>query len=195
MPKENENGYSQEEETVILTDENGRQLVCAIEQPLPVEGKEYFLLRPLDETVEIFAWEETPEGEEAILLETEEQMDAVFPDAQAVLAEQELALQRSAYALTVIGDVPDPEEDDILTLEIEDEGAPLEPEQLQYLATFYHEEREFEIYRRLNPLLLFGTYNSAGEMELLSPEEFHKVQPMLEEQLALIEEQMFGEAE
>ncbi|HAX76633.1 MAG TPA: DUF3727 domain-containing protein [Cyanobacteria bacterium UBA11372] len=190
MSTAKENGYSQDE-TVILKDETGRELICYVEQTLDVEAKEYVLLRPVDDTVEIFSWQADKE-EEAFLVEEEEVLDEIFPIAQAVLAEQDLTLKRSAFALTVAGDVPPPTEEDILTLEIDDEAAlaPLEPEQLQFLANFYHEDHEYEVFRRLDPLLLFARRNNAGELELLSPEEFQRVQPMLEEQLAQLEDEM-----
>ncbi|MFB2982239.1 DUF3727 domain-containing protein [Microseira sp. BLCC-F43] len=190
MSTAKENGYSQDE-TVILKDETGRELTCYVEQSLEAEAKEYVLLRPVDDTVEIFSWQADQE-EEAFLVEEEEVLDEIFPIAQAVLAEQDLTLKRSAFALTVAGDVPPPTEEDILTLEIDDEAAlaPLEPEQLQFLANFYHEDHEYEVFRRLDPLLLFARRNNAGQLELLSPEEFQRVQPMLEEQLAQLEDEM-----
>jgi hypothetical protein len=71
----------------------------------------------------------------------------------------------------------------LFTLEIEDDEATLEPEQLQLLASFYYEDQEYAIYTPLDPLLFFARMNSSGDPELLSPEEFRKVQPLLEEQL------------
>lgn len=195
MSKEKENGYSQEE-LVTLQDEVGRVLPCYIEHSVEIEGNEYVLLRPVDDTVEIFSWQADKE-EEAFLVEDEEVLDKIFPIAQAVLAEDDLTLKRSAYALTVAGEIAPPDEEDILTLEIDDEEgqAQLEPEQLQFLANFYHENHEYEIFKRLDPLLLFARLNKAGQLELLSPEEFQRVQPLLETQLAQLEDQMFDDME
>ena len=181
MSKQKENGYSQEE-PVILTDETGRELACYIEQSLEVEGKEYLLLLPVDSPVEIFAWQEDSE-DEAVLVEEEDTLNLIFPIAQAVLAEQDLTLKRTAYSLTVAGELPPVDEEEILTLEIEDDATNLEPEELQLLASFYHEEQEYAIYTPLDPLLFFGRFNQNGKAELLSPEEFQKVQPLLEDQL------------
>lgn len=195
MSNEKNNGSFQDE-PVTLQDETGRELTCFIEQSLEVDGQEYVLLRPVDDTVEIFSWkEESPE--EAFLVEDEETLEQIFPVAQAVLAEQDLLLKRSAFALTVAGEVPPPTEEDILTLEIDDEESPagLEPEQLQFLANFFHEENEYEIFKRMDPLLLFARIGKTGQLELLSPEEFQRVQPLLEEQLAQLEDQMFDEEE
>lgn len=116
-------------------------------------------------------------------MEDDATIDQIFTTAEAVLSEQNLILQRTAYALTVAGELPPVEDTELFTLEIEEEGADLEPEQLQLLASFYHEEQEYAIYTPLDPLLFFARLNKDGHAELLSPDEFRKVQPLLEEQL------------
>lgn len=178
-----ENGSS-DNGSVTLKDDAGRSLKCYIEQSLEVEGSEYLLLMPVDSPVEIVAWDEDEDEDEAdaTLLEDDEEIDLVFPDAQAVLAEQNLTLKRTAFTLTVEGELPAVDEEDILTIEIEDD-VELEPEQFQLLASFYHEDQEYGIYTPLDPLLFFAQRNKAGQPELLSPEEFKKVQPLLEELL------------
>lgn len=179
-----ENGQS-DNASVTLTDEVGRSLECYIEHSLEVDDSEYLLLLPVDSPIEIVAWDEneTEDEAEATLLEDDEEIDLIFPDAQAVLAEQNLTLKRTAYTLTVAGELPPVDEEEILTIEIEDEEAQLEPEQFQLLASFYYEEQEYGIYTPLDPLLFFARRNKLGQPELLSPEEFKKVQPMLEELL------------
>lgn len=179
-----ENGQSGNE-SITLTDAAGRSLNCYIEHSLEVEGSEYLLLLPVDSPVEIVVWddEEDEDLADATLLEDDEEIDLVFSDAQAVLAEQNLTLKRTAFTLTVAGELPSVNEDDILTIEIEEDDVELEPEQFQLLASFYHEEQEYGIYTPLDPLLFFAQRNEAGEPELLSPEEFKKVQPLLEELL------------
>lgn len=169
--------------SITLTDDKGRTLECYIEHSLFVDEQEYVLLLPVDSPVEIFAWEGEDEEEEAILVEEDEIIDEIFPTAQAVLAEHNLMLRNTAYALTVAGDLPPFEESQLFTLEIEDEEADLEPEQLQLLAYFYHEEQEYAIYTPLDPLLFFARILPNGKPQLLSPEEFRQVQPLLEEQL------------
>ena len=182
FPKEN--GQSANG-NVTLTDEVGRSLNCYIEHSLEVEGSEYLLLLPVDAPVEIVVWNEDEEDEEegdATLLEDDE-VDSIFSDAQAVLAEQNLTLKRTAFTLTVAGELPPVNEDEMLTIEMEEDDVELEPEQFQLLASFYHEEQEYGIYTPLDPLLFFARRNKAGQPELLSPEEFKKVQPLLEELL------------
>lgn len=193
--EENENSPSG---SVTLTDETGRSLECYVERTLFVEEREYLLLLPVDAAIEIFAWQSNGEDEdgvdrtfstsngedeEAVPVEDDPTIDRIFSTAEAVLAEQNLILKRTAFALTVAGELPPVEETELFTLEIEDETAQLEPEQLQLLANFYYEDREYSIYTPLDPLLFFARLNSSGKPELLSPEEFQKVQPLLAEQL------------
>lgn len=182
-----ENGHSSNE-FVTLTDESGRQLNCSVEHSLDVEGAQYLLLMPVDTPVEIVAWddEEDEDSTDATLLEDDAEIDLIFSDAQAVLAEQNLALKRTAFTLTVAGEMPsveDVDEDDILTIEIEDDDLKLEPEELMFLASFYHEEQKYEVYTPLDPLLFPARRSPTGQAELLSPEEIQKVQPILNEWL------------
>lgn len=168
---------------ITLTDEKERTLECYVEHSLAVNGQEYVLLLPVDSPIEIFAWQGEGEEEEAILVEDDVEIDAVFSTAQAVLSEQNLMIKNTAYALTVAGELPPVEESEIFTLEIEDEETELEPEQLQLLTNFYHQDQEYSIYTPLDPLLFFARITNTGEPELLSPEEFRQVQPLLEEHL------------
>lgn len=169
--------------SITLTDEKGRSLECYVEHSLSVDDQEYVLLLPIDSPIEIFAWQDEGEEEEAVLVEDDETIDRVFSTAQAVLSEQNLIIKNTAYALTVVGELPPVEESEIFTLEIEDDEAELEPEQLQLLASFYHEDQEYAVYTPLDPLLFFARITTSGKPELLSPEEFRKVQPLLEEHL------------
>ncbi len=178
--EENENSSAG---SVTLTDEVGRSLECYVERSLFIEDQEYLLLLPVDAAIEIFAWESNGEDEEAIPVEDDATIEQIFSTAEAVLAEQNLILKRTAFALTVAGELPAVEDTELFTLEIEDESDSLEPEQLQLLASFYYEEQEYSIYTPLDPLLFFARLNSSGQPELLSPEEFQKVQPLLAEQL------------
>lgn len=173
---------------VTLKDEAGLSLSCYIEHSLEVEGKEYVLLLPVDATVEIFAWdvdEETQSDDEVLVNMEDEELNEIFPTARAVLEEQNLALHHTALTLTVTGEIPEHDEEDILTLDIndDDDDDEREPEQFQLLANFYHKDREYAIYTPLDPLLFFAQMNELGQPELLSPEEFQKIRPTLEDRL------------
>jgi hypothetical protein len=170
--------------TVVLTDENGRTMTCYVEHSLELEGQEYVLLLPVDSPVEIFAWKEMGEDEEAIPVEDEDEIDRVFPIAKAVLGEQNLSLKRTAVTLTVEGDLPELTEDDLAEDELEEEH-----EELQLLASFYEGEQEYAIYAPLDPFFILARIDANGEPVLLSPEEFQKIEPML----PMLEDQLFDE--
>jgi hypothetical protein len=181
-------------EIVTLTDEYGRSLECYIENSLETGDKFYLLLMPVDIPIVIVAWDleddeddeeededEDEESSNAYLLEDNDEIEEVFGDAKAVLAELELSLKHTAYTLTVGGDLPQAEE--VITLELDAEGQPLEPEELQLLASFYHQEQKYEIYTPLDPLLFLATYDHrSGKIDLVSPEN-EDLQPILEELL------------
>ncbi len=161
--------------TLSLTDEQGRSLLCYVERSLPIEDSEYVLLLPVDSPIEIFAWEEDDESEDddEVLVDIEDsELDEIFATAKAVLAEENLALQRTALTMTASGDLPEVAEEDIITLDIEDDQGQLNFEQFQQLASFFHEDQEYVICTPLDPLLFFARMNSSGQPELLSAEEF-----------------------
>jgi hypothetical protein len=161
--------------TLSLTDEQGRSLLCYVERSLPIEGSEYVLLLPVDSPIEIFAWEEDDESEDddEVLVDIEDsELDEIFATAKAVLAEENMALQRTALTMTASGDLPEVAEEDIITLDIEDDQGQLNFEQFQQLASFFHEDQEYVICTPLDPLLFFARMNSSGQPELLSAEEF-----------------------
>ena len=171
--------------TVTLSDEDGRSLLCYVENSMDVEGEEYLLLRPVDSPIEIFAWEadEADEDEETLVDIEDEEIDEVFSTARAVLAEQDLTLNRAALTLTVTGDLPEPTEEDTITLDLGEDEALVGSEEFQLLANFFYEEQEYAICTPLEPILFFARMNGEGQPELLSPEEFQAVRSQLEDQL------------
>jgi Protein of unknown function (DUF1292) len=98
------------EPTVNLKDEDGRSLPCHIENSMKIRGEEYVLLLPVDAPIEIFAWADDEEAEdeegEMLIDIDEEELDDVFATARAVLAEQDLILNRTALTLTASGEIP-----------------------------------------------------------------------------------------
>lgn len=177
-------------EKVTLTDEDGRSLECYVENSIEVDEMTYVLLMPVDSPIVIVALENEDEDvSEAILIEDQTEIDQIFADAKAVLAEQDLVLKNTAYTLTTSGELPPVEEDKILTLEIDEEDTQTESEELQYLASFYHGSQYYKIYTPLTPLLFLANYNSTGELKLVSPED-ERMQPILEELLFEEEEEL-----
>jgi Protein of unknown function (DUF3727) len=172
--------------TITLTDESGKTLDCYLEQTLEVEGEDYFLLLPVNSPIEIFMWQGDPDSDSEVLVDVEDQdIEPLLPTAKAVLAELDLSLQRSAYTLTAVGELPEVEEEDCFTLEVSDDDDTAEAvaEEFQVLASFFHEDEQYTLCTPLEPLLFFAKRNASGEISLLSPEEFRSVQVQLEDKL------------
>lgn len=176
----------EEADIITLWDEQGRSLDCYIENAYETDDLTYMLLVPVDTPVMILAWDEESEEEEsdAFLIEDSEEIERVFADAKAVLAELDLLLKPTAHTLTVSGELPPLEEDNVLSLEI-DSDAPSsssEPEELQFLASFFSEDQKYSIYSPLAPLLFLGVGDGEGKVELVSPDD-DGMGPILEELL------------
>ena len=171
-----------ENPTVTLRDELGKSLNCYIEQSLEHDDSAYALLLPIDTPVEIFAWSDESGEEEPILVADQEELDTIFPTAYAVLQEQNLVLKRTAVTLTVEGDLPDFDEEDVI---LNDNGADdrygeeEELDELQHLANFYHKEQEYSVYTPLDPLFILARLDEEGQPTLLSAEEIEELEPVL----------------
>jgi hypothetical protein len=189
----------EEPETMNLTDEQGRSLLCYVETSIKLANRDYVLLAPIDSPIEIFAWteDEDDEDEEMLVDITDDDIDGIFPSARAVLAEQDLILQRSGLTLTASGDLPEVQEEDIISLDIDDPSGKPNIEQFQQLASFFHNEQEYVVCTPLDPLLFFARLNAKGEPELLAPEEFQELLTLDEfkEIQARLEEQYMDDDE
>ncbi len=171
------------EETVNLLDANGRNLLCYVEHSLESDGTVYLLLMPIDIPIVIISWEDEGEEEtEAVMLEDDAEITAIFANAKAVLAERNLYIKHTAYTLTATGELPPIEEEQVLSLNLDEEDEEIESEELQFLASFYHSDQKYSVYTPLTPLLFFARYDARGEIELVSADE-QGFQPILEELL------------
>ncbi|MCM1981363.1 DUF3727 domain-containing protein [Lyngbya confervoides] len=168
-----------EGEILTLTDETGHLLNCYVEAAVDLDGERYALLSPVDYPVDIFAWVENGDEEEILMPIEEAELSEIFATAQAVLAEQNLKLKRSALSLTVEGELPEVDEEQILAIEAEDFNENDEQDEYQLLATFFHEEQEYAAYTPIDPVLFIVRLNEHNEPELLKPEEFKLLQPKL----------------
>ncbi|MBT9311385.1 DUF3727 domain-containing protein [Leptothoe kymatousa] len=168
---------------VTLKDDDGNTLACYVEKAITLSDptsdpeQEYLLLLPVSAPIEVFTWQ-TDDTLEDI---EDEAIDTLFPSARAVLAELDLTLQRSAYTLTAVGNIPDAEDDSCFALEVDEDGA---TDNFQMLAQFYHDEQRYVACTPLEPLLFFAyRVPDAETVTLLSPEEFQRLQPQIEDQL------------
>jgi hypothetical protein len=181
--------------TVILTDEKGKTLPCEIEKSCKHDGVEYLLLEPVDTAVQVFAWRDVEgsadldedEQEQELTDIDDAELELIFPIAKAVLAEQNLILKDTAYTLTVEGELPEIDEEQVIELDDETgEGG----EELQEIAQFYHEEQAYSIFVPLDMLFfnMVAKRNSQGEVQLLSPDEIEGLPAELKEELFAFED-------
>jgi len=178
-----EDDFDRELEQIRLYDEQGRFLNCYIEFRLTVQDEVYALLRPVDYPVEIFAVIAEADDEETLVPLDEEEIDQVFDTARAILEEQNLTLKRTALTLTVAGDLPDLDEEDILSVEVDAEDDVTIEEYQPLGSSFFSGVREYSVYTPLSPTLYVARLVPGKEPELLSSQDFQHLQPLLEEHL------------
>ena len=188
--------------TVWLKDDTGRSLFCHLEYSLALKDKTYGLLQPVDAPVMIFAWSD--DSDEPEILEDVAEIEPLLPTAKAVLSEQNLTLLDTAVTLTVEGDLPEIEEEDLEQAEalrhsalrpdslqhseIERKGMNLESleeeeeyDEYQLLAHFLFDGREYEVYTPIKPPFAFWTLLEDGEPQLLDAEAMEAIEPLLNE--------------
>ncbi|MGI0481833.1 DUF3727 domain-containing protein [Geminocystis sp. CENA526] len=184
-----ESGQYDDTEIVTIYDEEGRSLSCYVENEIEYDGKAYVLLMPIDLAIVILTEEinddEDEEYEETVMVEDSDEIEAIFDDAKAVLGELNLYLKRTGFILTAHGELPPLEENNIISLEIEEHASEIEPEELQFLASFYSFEQKYNICTPLTPILFVGERKSFGKIEIFQSEE--------EELSFILEELLFDE--
>jgi hypothetical protein len=161
--------------TVLVRDGRGRELLCFLEQLIPLDGHDYALLTPVDTPVCLFRLrdEEDPE-----LIETLDATEPVLSVADVVLQEHDLTLVRSAVTLTVSGELEEPDPDDLE----DDEDGDEESETYELLVSFLADEQEYGLYIPLDPFFVVARIEG-GEGVLVEGEEFERVQPRIEAEL------------
>ncbi len=171
---------------VILADETGKTLPCEVDDAFEVEGMEYLLLQPVDAAVQILAWRDVNEEEQELTDIDDEELDLIFPIAKAVLAEQNLILKRTAFTLTVEGELPEVDEEQIVEIDSEDEDM---SEELQEIAQFYYEEQAYSIFVPLDPMYFYARRNKDGKIEpVFDAEELEKLYPYIQQRLQELED-------
>ena len=166
--------------TVLVRDGQGRQLLCFLEQLIPLDGNDYALLTPVDTPVCLVRIGEDEDQDDEVI----EELDGAEPIlsvADVVLQEHELTLVRSAVTLTVSGELeePDPEElDEELASEDEDDESDL----YEMLIQFRAEGQEYGLFIPLDPFFVVARMEN-GEGILVEGDEFERVQPRIEAEL------------
>ena len=163
--------------TVVVKDDQGRELLCFLEQLIPLDGQDYALLTPVDTPVCLFRLSESEEPE---LMDPTEASEPVLSTAEVVLQEHELNLVRSAVTLTVAGelDEPDPEDLDLEGEEDDEDDA----ETYELLVSFLVAQQEYGLYIPLDPFFVVARMEN-GHAQLVEGEEFERVQPRIEAEL------------
>ena len=175
--------------TLLVRDDRGRELLCYLEQLIPLDGHDYALLTPVDTPVLLVHLPENEE-EEPEEIENWEEHESVLEIAESVLHEHNLTLVRSAVMLTVTGDFDgneldeedDEEPDDEIEAEgsLDEEGGDLYESLLD--RPFYVGEEQYDLFIPLDPFFVVSRVeNGAGV--LVIGEELERIQPRIEAEL------------
>ena len=160
--------------TVLVNDQKGRQLLCFLEQLIPLDGHDYVLLTPVDTPVCLFRLDDEADPE---LIDSVDASEPILSVADVVLQEHDLTLVRSAVTLTVSGELDEPEPE-----ELDDDDADEESETYELLVSFLADEQEYGLYIPLDPFFVVARIEG-GEGVLVEGEEFERVQPRIEAEL------------
>ena len=160
--------------TLLVKDSQGSDLLCFLEQVVPLEGNEYALLTPVDTPVSLF---QLIDDQDPKLIETIEKNEPILEVADVVLQEHDLRLVRSAITLTVSGELDEPEPE-----EIEEEDIDEESETYELLVNFRVDNNEYGLYIPLDPFFIVGKLEH-GEIKLVEGEEFDRIQSGIESEL------------
>ncbi len=163
--------------TVLVRDSSGRQLLCFLEQLIPLDGHDYALLTPVDTPVCLFRLAE--DDDEPELIDTVDATEPILSVADVVLQEHDLTLVRSAVTLTVSGELDEPEPEE---LDDEDGEADDESETYELLVSFLVDDEEYGLYIPLDPFFVVARLQG-GEGVLVEGEEFERIQPRIEQEL------------
>ena len=160
--------------TLLVKDSKGSDLLCFLEQIVPLEGNEYALLTPVDTPVSLF---QLIDDQDPKLIETIEKNEPILEVADVVLQEHDLRLVRSAITLTVSGELDEPEPE-----EIEEEDIDEESETYELLVNFRVDSNEYGLYIPLDPFFIVGKLED-GEVKLVEGEQLDRIQSGIEAEL------------
>lgn len=168
-------GNSGEVPTVLVRDSTGRDLLCFLEQLIPLDGKDYALLTPVDTPVCLFRLQDEGDPE---LIESIADSEQILSIADVVLQEHELTLVRSAVTLTVSGELDEPEPDDLE----DEEGDDDDSETYELLVSFVADNQDYGLYIPLDPFFVVVRMEESGAV-LVEGEDFDRIQPRIEAEL------------
>tara|TARA_B100000579_G_scaffold431809_2_gene447496 strand:- start:486 stop:1025 length:540 start_codon:yes stop_codon:yes gene_type:complete len=162
--------------TLLVKDSKGHDLLCFLEQIVPVEGKEYALLTPVDTPVSLFY---LTDKEDPILIDKIDESEKILETADVVLQEYDLRLVRSALTLTVEGELDEPEPEELAEDQDDfDENS----ETYELLVNFKVNEKEYGLYIPLDPFFIIGVIKD-NQAFIVEGDEFDKIQTSIEKEL------------
>ena len=153
---------------------DSNELLCFLEQIVPIKETEYVLLTPVDTPVSLFRLREDNDPE---LIKTIKKKEPILEVADVVLQEYDLRLIRSAVTLTITGELEEPEPE-----ELEEKDFDEDSELYELLVNFKVENEEYGLYIPLDPFFVVGEIKD-GKAIVLEGEEFDKIQPLIEAEL------------
>ena len=165
--------------TVLVKDSQGLQLLCFLEQLIPLDGHDYALLTPVDTPVCLVRIAADEDGEDEVIEELDG-AEAILSVADVVLQEHDLTLVRSAVTLTVSGELDEPEQDELEDELDEDEDD--ESDLYEMLIQFRVEDQDYGLYIPLDPFFVVARL-TGNEAVLVEGEEFDRVQARIETEL------------
>ena len=160
--------------TLLVNDSNGNELLCFLEQIVPIKETEYVLLTPVDTPVSLFRLRDDEDPE---LIKTIQKKEPILEVADVVLQEYDLRLIRSAVTLTITGELEEPEPE-----ELEEKDFDEDSELYELLVNFKVENEEYGLYIPLDPFFVVGEIKE-GKAIVVEGEEFDKIQPIIEAEL------------
>jgi hypothetical protein len=165
--------------TIVVRDGKGKELLCFLEQLIPLDGHDYALLTPVDTPVCLFRLSDDEEPE---LLEGLDASEPILSTAEVVLQEHELTLVRSAVTLTVSGELEEPDPEDFDEEDEENDSDDDDAETYELLVSFMVADEEYGLYIPLDPFFVVSRMENDHAL-LVEGEEFERVQPRIEAEL------------
>ena len=163
--------------TVLVRDAEGRDLLCFLEQLIPLDGEDYALLTPVDTPVSLFRLKD---GDAPEPITTVASSEPILSVADVVLQEHDLTLVRSAVTLTVSGELDEPDPDELEDDEDDEEDE--ETETYELLVSFMVDQQEYGLYIPLDPFFVVARMVD-GQAELVEGEDFDRIQPRIEAEI------------
>lgn len=169
-------------EPIPFVDETESTFIeCYADSIAELDGVHYTIGVPCDHSVALCYFDK---NDQLVPIELDDKlMDDVYPVAERIVNEEfgeELVLQRTPQTLTLVGELEGDEED---FDDDEDDDEEIDEEQeVEVLLSFEHEDKEFNLVRLLDPIILVAKHDKSNPSRklLLSPEESITTTPQLE---------------